>query len=100
MYVIIWKYKIKVEFREDFITYYSSAGKWAELFQKHQDFLGVEFAHVEEEEDTYITIDKWKSKESCVNFIAANSATYRELDRQCDQFTQHEQLIGKFTLPS
>lgn len=99
MYVIIWKYKINAAFKEDFIAYYSSTGKWARLFQKHQDFIGVEFAPLEEEENTYITIDKWTSKESCVNFIAANSVAYRELDKHCDQFTHQEQLIGKFILP-
>jgi hypothetical protein len=99
MYIIIWKYKIKVEHKEDFFSYYNSTGKWFDLFRNHKDFINIDFARSEDEEDTYITIDRWTNKESCVNFIAANSAAYKAIDSECENFTYREELIGKFIVP-
>lgn len=97
MYVVVWEYQIKPGKRSEFEKAYSSNGAWAELFKRGSGYLGTELLRSEVRLDTYITIDRWDSKESYESFLSKWKQDYERLDEQCEGLTESEKRIGRFT---
>lgn len=96
MVVIIWEFKVKLENVMAFEDFYNSKGKWAKLFSKSQDFLGLELLK-NSEKGTYLTIDRWNSLGDFEKFRLRFEKEYQVLDQLCKNFTISEQKVGVFS---
>jgi len=96
MYTIVWQYTVHPQHLHTFIEYYHAAGKWVEFFQPSPFYVGTDFLQLEDL--TFITIDKWWSKEAYEQFLKEHQQAYASLDKLCEGFTTEEHLIGKFYL--
>ncbi|MBI1937207.1 MAG: hypothetical protein HYS25_03710 [Ignavibacteriales bacterium] len=96
MYIILWHFKIKEEYIDNFISAYGPNGTWAELFRKDQDYKGTRLLHDVENKLIFVTIDVWESKESFVKFKKKYEEEYHKLDREFEKFTTAEKLISEF----
>lgn len=96
MFIIIWEYRVKPEKQAEFEKFYSSGGAWADLFKRGEGYLGTELLRSDEAATTYITIDKWVSKQAHEEFLQTWKTEYNQLDEHCTGLTQHEQRIGNF----
>lgn len=98
MYLILWEYHVKLQKQAEFEEIYSPTGAWAELFQKGEGYLGTELLHDETSPRRYLTIDRWESKAAYETFLSVQEQAYKEMDARCEGLTEHESLLGKWTL--
>ncbi len=98
MYLIIWEYVVKEGREQEFLQAYRPGGKWTELFQLIDGFLGMELLHDGENPDRYLTIDRWASAAAFEEFKAHWAKEYQELDSHCHEFLVCEALIGVYTV--
>jgi heme-degrading monooxygenase HmoA len=98
VYLILWEYHVKPQERAEFEEIYSPTGAWAELFQKGAGYLGTELLHDETNPRRYVTIDRWESKAAYETFLSVQEQAYKEMDARCEGLTEHESLLGKWTL--
>ena len=98
MYVVIWQYTIRPHFVKSFLEYYGTDGKWADLFRKSDDYLSTELLRSDSDPLQFITIDRWKSKQTYTLFINKNKTTYTALDKITEAWTEREGLIGNYTM--
>jgi heme-degrading monooxygenase HmoA len=94
MYVIVWKYEVLADSEMDFRAAYGPDGDWAELFAKHEGFVGTELI-VTDDPYHYLTIDRWESEESFNAYSDLDREEYRRLDQQFEAFTVSEELVGR-----
>lgn len=99
MYIIIWAYQVKSEHLANFVEIYSNDGAWAKLFGKSEGYLATELLHDETDTLRFVTIDRWVSAASYLNFKAQWQAEYNALDAQCEGMTEQEVLIGRYSQP-
>lgn len=66
------------------------------LFKKSPEYLGTELLKDEAKENRYITIDRWSSREAYEKFRQEHEATYKEIDKVCEDWTESEKEIGRF----
>jgi len=97
MYVVIWQYKIKSDFRSRFVDLYGPEGEWIAWFKKSPDYLGTDLLQLNDTGDIYITIDRWKSKKLYEEFYNSDRASFGQIDRKGETFTSEEKLIGAYT---
>ena len=98
MYTIIWQYEINPAYRSEFEQLYGQEGGWVKLFKESEDFIETEFLQCQEDEERYVTIDKWKSREAYLDFKSTHANAYSALDSEADDATNSESLIGTFEL--
>ena len=91
---IVWRYRVKPEHRAQFETAYGPAGAWALLFARHSGFTGTRL--LRGEDDSYLTLDRWRSREDFDSFIAGHEAEYRALDASTEGWTESEERLGIF----
>jgi len=96
MYTVIWQYKINPAYRSEFEELYGQEGKWIKLFKQSKNFIETEFYQCKVNSERYITIDKWQSESDYKTFKIAHGEEYNALDRQADNSTNIETLIGSF----
>jgi hypothetical protein len=96
MYIIIWKYKVKPEHREQFIEYYKSDGEWVKFFQQDANYIGTDFLFGDEKNE-FLTIDSWISERAFRQFKEVHASQYNEIDSQCEAFTETEIFLGNFS---
>jgi len=99
MYIILWEYQVKTEKRAEFVAVYAPNGAWAVLFRKTAGYLGTELLQDETNPERFLTIDRWKSKESFEAFKLQWEKEYKELDAQCEGLTESESLLGRWESP-
>lgn len=93
MYVILWKYKVNTASEVEFEELYGSDGDWVKLFQKSPDYCGTELI---KNQEFYITIDRWNSKEKYEEFLNLSKSEFKVIDEKGESLTESETLIGKF----
>ncbi len=98
MIAILWRYRVREEFRSDFERTYGATGEWAKLFSKADGYLGTELLHGPAGE--YLTIDRWDSRADFDNFLRGHRAAYDQLDASCGGWTVEEVQIGIFDAPA
>lgn len=96
MYIIIWEYEIHTLHKALFLEYYGPDGVWANFFRQAEDYVSTDLLVSETKEQTFITIDKWMSKESYEAFLTEHQTQYRELDSICERITLSEKQIGRY----
>lgn len=93
MYVILWKYKVGTNFKNEFEKLYGNDGDWVKLFQKSPHYFGTELI---KNQEFYITVDRWNSKEKYEEFLSLNKSEFEIIDKKGEALTETENLIGKF----
>jgi hypothetical protein len=96
MYIIIWKYKVKSEHRDEFMRHYKSDGEWVKLFEQDANYIGTDL-FAGEGENEYITIDSWISEDTYLRFKEAHKVKYLKMDKQCEAFTFSEECLGGYS---
>ena len=98
MHIIIWEYQVKPERQAEFEKIYAANGAWAELFKRGTGFLGAELYRKADQPLSFLTIDRWISKEEYGAFLSQWREEYKALDTQCEDLTESESQIGEWDL--
>lgn len=96
MYLILWEYQVRAERNAEFEEIYAADGAWARLFQRSDGFIRTDLLRQEHHNDRYLTLDWWRSSEDYEAFLAQWGSEYAALDRQCEDLTEYEALLGKW----
>ena len=95
-YLIVWKYKIKAEYKEKFEFEYGANGTWNSLFSKSKNYRGSNLHKSEIEPCIYLLIDSWKSREFYEIFIKSNNQDYQKISSKFEYLYETEEKIGAF----
>ncbi len=96
-YIYIWRYIVRPERLEEYLAAYGPEGAWVQLFKGAEGYRGTELLKDREQEDCYITIDRWDSLEDFNTFVSQNRDAFEALDRKCEGYTVAEERLGAFT---
>jgi len=96
VFVIVWSFQPRPERVSEFEAAYGADGVWARLFRKSPDYLGTELLRGNEEQEGYLTIDRWQSRAAFETFRTEHATEYQAVDRACESLTLEEQLRGEF----
>lgn len=96
MYCIAWKYTVSSD-HSKFEQEYSRNGSWFKLFEPCEDYLGHELMKGEND-NTYLLLDKWMSKEDYEEFLADNQAAYDQLNDRCKGLYDSEESLGSYII--
>ena len=94
MYVIVWRYAVPAERTTAFVRAYGPHGDWAQLFATASAYEGTDLI-LGDDAGTYITIDRWRSKEDFDGFLRERGGDYDELDSRLASLTASETLVGR-----
>jgi quinol monooxygenase YgiN len=97
VYVVIWEFMAKPGERGEFENFYGPDGEWVQLFRRSKSFLRMEFFRDRNNENHYVTIDSFASKQGYDDFVREFRQEYEALDRRCDGVSESEREIGCFT---
>lgn len=95
-YVIVWTYDVPDEASDRFIAAYGPDGDWAQLFAKGAGFIGVELYR---DGPTFLTLDRWLSKDAFDAFHAAFGKHYQALDAKLAHLSRSQTRVGAFQTP-
>lgn len=96
-YVYLWEFRVAPEHQEEFARRYGSDGDWAQLFRRASGYVGTELLRDRADRGRFVTIDRWRDEASYRQFRLEFADGYAALDRDCDQLTISETLIGEFS---
>lgn len=96
MYVVIWEFRVRQGRTEAFERLYGADGSWIRLFRTSPDYKGTELVRGAKDDTLYVTIDHWRSRDAYLAFQQAHRADYDALDREGQQLTDNERLIGEY----
>jgi heme-degrading monooxygenase HmoA len=96
MFVRIWRFLVRPEKANDFLSAYGPTGPWATLFHRVAGYLGTDLLRSATEPNTYFTVDRWESAEAWAAFLRAWGDDYAALDRRCEMLTETEAELGEF----
>jgi heme-degrading monooxygenase HmoA len=80
-----------------FVSAYRPGGKWAQLFNLADGYLGTKRLSSTDDAARFVTIDRWRSSEDYARFHERFNQQYRSLDAQLEQLTLSETKLGTFT---
>ena len=98
-YIYIWSFRVCPGREQEFVKTYGPRGAWVDLFRQAPGHLRTELLQDQAEPGRYLTIDYWEDKASFQAFRQQYSREFAELDAQCEQLTESEELVGHFTIP-
>lgn len=98
MFVLKWRYRVWTQHVEAFKSTYGPGGDWANLFATSDDFIRTELYQDPSDFNQFMTLDHWRDYEAFVAFQGSRGALYRELDAQCEHWTENEEFCGAFVL--
>jgi heme-degrading monooxygenase HmoA len=97
MYVILWRFRLRMGRESEFERAYGLSGEWALLFRRGEGYLGTELLQRSDDSREYLTLDRWASRDAYEAFRACWSSEYRRLDRPLEELTEEEEaLLGAF----
>ncbi len=96
MYVYIWKFQVKDGREKEFESAYGPLGDWVTLFKLDDSYIRTELLVDLQHPGHYLTADYWSSKEAYDSFYHSHEKEFREIDTRSEQFTEKEELIGKY----
>lgn len=103
-FVVVWRFRVADDRREEFERAYGPDGDWALLFRKAAGYIGTTLMHANDESGVYLTIDTWATRAAFASFREEWRNEYSTLDVRCSVLTTEESKIGEFetvgTLPS
>ena len=94
MIAIVFTYEVTDS--AEFERAYGAEGEWARFFRTGQGFVGTEILRDVESPGRYIVVDRWETRESYNEFVAANRAEFtRRVDETTFRYAQ-ELRLGTF----
>ena len=96
MHVILWEFAARPGAEEEFELRYGPNGVWGDFFRQGQGYIGTELLRDPGEKGRYITVDRWTSREAFEDFRTSHLEEYKSIDRECEQLTESEILLGSF----
>ena len=96
MHVIIWEFQPKSGSEKEFERAYGANGEWVRFFKRGEGYLGTDLLRFEDGRRTYLTIDRWESKNAYETFRNEWRSEYEALDRQHESLMERETLLGLF----
>lgn len=98
-FAYIWRYNVKSGRRAEFLAAYGKGGAWEQFFSQDPAYLETTLLEGLGDNDSFITVDYWESKQDRDLFLARRSAEYSELDDKCEELTVSEEFVGEFSVP-
>jgi heme-degrading monooxygenase HmoA len=95
-HVVVWRYRVPAERRDDFERAYGSDGPWVALFATAGGYLGTTLLRALEDDGVYLTIDRWRTPESFERFRDGFASSYEALDRKLQGLALEETCLGAF----
>jgi heme-degrading monooxygenase HmoA len=95
MFTVVWEYEVKPEHVDAFIEAYRPGGLWARLFHRGEGYMGSDLYRSTEHPAQFVTIDRWRSREQCTDFMMKQREAYAAMDEKCDEWTVSEQRLGE-----
>ena len=80
---------------DSFIEAYRPGGLWARLFHRGEGYMGSDLYRSTETPARFVTLDRWRSREVCADFMVKNREPYSSLDARCDAWTVSQQRLGE-----
>ena len=99
MHVSLWQFTVLPDKRSEFIAAYGPDGLWAQLFRQVDGYHGTELL-CSDDQNRFVTIDRWASVRAFQDFQARFSQEYKKLDMQLEELTLGETKIGSFNIVS
>lgn len=98
-HVRVWRFKPPADREVAFLDSYGPTGRWARLFAVTPDFKGTHLLRPEEAGGSWLTIDRWASREAFDRFQKVHGKTYRGIDVEMREIAGEEEYIGAFEEP-
>ena len=95
-FVVIWEFRVRPEKRRAFEKAYGPEGVWSLLFRGSEGYIRTELIRDRQKPLRYITVDVWRSREGYRQFKKRNRAKYKATDKECENLSTAEKLIGVF----
>ena len=90
MHKIMWKFVVKAEHINTFLTHYGPGGTWVSLFEKCPGFQGSELWQDAQEALVYYSVDSWDNFSTFQKAKQVIGSDYQTLDEQCAHLTRQE----------
>jgi hypothetical protein len=97
-FLVIWEFHVRPGCELRFERIYGLTGAWAQLFARDPTYLRTQLQRDLRLPGRYLTLDYWKSESAYDRFHDQNRAEYDVIDRQCEDLTEREVLLGRFVL--
>ena len=94
-YIYLWRFVVRPGSEAAFEAAYGPDGEWVRLFREADGYLGTWLLRDQAAPYTYLTVDRWASREAWESFRAARSADWEAIDRRCQALTEREEEIGR-----
>ena len=75
---------------------YGGEGEWARFFQVGRGYVGTELLRDVESPGRYLVVDRWETRESYNEFVAANKAEYTRRVDESAFYYERELRLGTF----
>ena len=98
-HVRVWRFRPPADREVAFLDAYGPTGRWARLFAATPDFIGTHLLGPEEKGGSWLTIDRWASREAFDRFQKSHGKTYRRIDAEMREIAGEEEFIGAFEEP-
>lgn len=95
-FAYLWRFVVRPGLEAAFEDAYGPGGDWVRLFRQADGYLDTQLLRDLAAPRTYVTIDRWSSREAWEAFRAARAADWEALDERCQALTEHEEEIGRF----
>lgn len=95
-FVYVWVYEVSPESSDAFRELYGPNGPWVDLFRRAPGYLGTELLADRNRQGRFVTVDRWESEQAFSDFRSMFAAEFDRLDRQGEELTVRETLLGEF----
>ena len=92
MHVILWRFRVRPGREREFGAAYAPGGTWAALFGRDTAHLGSDLMRATD--GSYLTLDRWESRDAYERFRARHAVEYDALDRDCEALLEEEAFLG------
>jgi len=95
-YLLVWRFRIKPEFHQQFENVYGPEGEWAKFFSQNANYCGTDLVRDANDQNQYITLDYWTSRAAYDQFRRQYADAYKQIDQHCEEMTEEEITLGAF----
>jgi len=96
-YVIVWEFRVRRGKAKQFEQAYGPHGEWVRLFRQSPAYIRTELLQDAHQVSRYLTLDFWASEEACEAFRESLKDEYKIIDARCEQMTEEEREVGRFS---
>lgn len=96
MFSYAWEFHVRADKLREFEAGYGPRGDWARLFGRDPDYLRTDLLRDCRDKQRFVTVDFWKSRDSCMAFRRRFADEFRVLDEQYEAMTESEVHLGDF----